>query len=336
MVKLAPRDIEKFIVNIPKNIRAVLLYGADNGLVTTRAKVIGRSRSMVGKFKYEKIKNDTSSLMDDLHSIKLFGEDLSKEKIALVEFSGVSIADPLLSIVKNTSYKGLLIFCAGELGTDSSLRKTFESSVNLAAVPCYLDDQLSLVKVIQQILKDSKISYEAGVLQLLTSCVPIGNRVLIINEVEKILLFLGDKTHILVKDLENYLVIQGEVSFDKLCYQLSLRESDGIDILLSKLQKQGHNLVQIIRMVIYHFNHIHQVKSLIDQKKSQQQAVATLFPPIFFKQQEKFNRSIKLWSKCQLIQMLKDLTDLELSAKQSAATAELLFKQMSISLKLTQ
>ena len=332
-MKIIPKDIDLFIKNIPEAINAILLYGVDSGLVNIRANSIINSYIMVGKFKYEQLKNNASSLLDCLHSIKLFDEDLSKKKLAIIECSGISIAEPILSIITNVKYKGLILFYAGELGTDSSLRKVFEKLPHLAAIPCYLDDQKSLVTIIQQVLKDYKITYESGVLQLLSNSLPCGNRVLIINELEKIVLFLGDKKNILVSDLENYLHKQGEISFDKLCYQLSLREVDEIEELLLKLLNQGHNLVQIIRMVIYHFNRLHQVKCLIEQGKSEQQSIASLYPPIFFKQVENFNKSLTLWKKEQLIKTLMDLTAIELSTKQNSTTALTIFKQMILMIK---
>jgi DNA polymerase-3 subunit delta len=331
-VKIAPKDIEQFIINIPKDIKAILLYGPDAGLIGIRAGIIEKSRNLVDKFKYEQIKNNPSQLLDKLHAIKLFGENLAKEKIALIECNGTSLVEPLLSIVKSGSYKGMLLFCASELGTDSSLRKTFESNQNLAAIPCYLDDQIGISRVIQQILKDRSITCGSGVMQILSTCVPFGDRALVINEIEKILLFLGGKKHILEVDLKDYLQTQGEVSFDKLCYQLSLREVDNTESLLIKLQNEGHNLVSIIRMIIYHFNRLYQVKYLIEQGKDPQQALSSLSPPLFFKQVNDFTRSLKLWKLDQLMQMLMQLSQLELSAKQTSMPANLMLKQMIASL----
>lgn len=95
-----------------------------------------------------------------------------------------------------------------------------------------------------------------------------------------------------------------------------------------KLQNDGNNLVSIIRVLIRHFFRLYQVKSLIMQGSSEAEAVASLSPPVFFKQVQDFNRSIKLWSDIELFDFLKDLNAIELMAKQNLSMAELALKKM--------
>ena len=321
------QDIEQFILNIPKNIKAVLLYGPDSGLVKTRVEVISKLRNIAGKFKYEQIKTNPSLFLDSLRSIKLFGEDLTQEKIALIECAGSSLAEPVLSIMKEANYQGLVVFFAGELGPESSLRRFFEASPHAATIPCYIEDQAAIARLIQQIFKQKQITCEAGLVQLLLNYIAVGNHSLILSEIEKILLFIGEKKHIIADDLKDYLQLQGEVSFDKLCYQLSLRELGDIELLLSNLQNEGHNLVSIIRMLMRHFNRLYQVKLLIEQGKTEQQALDSLIPSVFFKQVNDFSKSIKLWSKLQLIEFLQQLNNLELAAKTSAMPSGLMLRK---------
>ena len=331
MVKIAPKDTEQFITNIPKNIRAILLYGPDKGLVKIRTDTIIRSRNLADSFKYEEIKSTPSILLDNIRSIKLFGEDNNKEKIAVVECNGTTIVEPILSVIKKGEYQGLLIFYANELGTDSSLRKTFETGAHTAAIACYVDDKIGASRIIQQILKERKITCEFGVIQQLVESITLGNRLLIINEIEKILLFLN-KQHIKKADIQEHLINLPEISFDKLCYQTSLRLTNNIENLLIKLQDEGHNLVSIIRTVIRHFSRLYQVKNLIAQGKSEQQALSSLSPPVFFKQTAEFNQCLKLWTPVQLLHMLKQLNELELISKQKATLAKLLLKRILLGL----
>lgn len=330
-MKIAAKDIDQFIANIPKNIKAILLYGPDIGLAKIRAEFIKKSRNLAAKFKYDQIKNNPSLFLDSLRSISLFGEDLSKEKIAVIECSGTALNEPVLTVIKNGNYNGLLLFYAGELGPDSSLRKCFETNQNMAAIACYVEDQIAVSRILQQQFKQRQITCEAGLVQLLTNYIAIGDHALVLNEIEKIFLFLGEKKHIIIDDLKDFLQLQGEVSFDKLCYQVSLKQNNDIELLLDKLQNEGHNLVSIIRILMRHFNRLYQVKLLIDQGRNEQMALDSLHPNVFFKQINDFSRSIKLWSKIELIEFLKQLNDLELIAKQSPSLANLALRKAVIS-----
>lgn len=323
MVKIAAKDCDQFIAKIPQDIKAILLYGPDHGLSKIRADIIAKSYNLSDKFKYEQANSNV--LLDNLRAIKLFGENT--QKFSIIECSGATLGEPLLTIIKAGEYPGLLVFIAGELGTDSSLRKNFEKLSHTASVASYVDDKIGVAKIISQIFKEHKVTCETGLVQLLSASMTLGDRALIINEIEKILLFLSGKQHILISDLEQYLQSQGEVGFDVLCYQASLKQKDKIEQQLTALQLEGHNLVSIIRMLIRHFTRLYQVKSLIEQGNNQQQAIDSLSPPVFFKQSNDFTASLKLWDGTKLLNALENLNQLELNAKQTAIPADLMLRK---------
>ena len=77
-----------------------------------------------------------------------------------------------------------------------------------------------------------------------------------------------------------------------------------------------------------HFNRLYQVKHLIGQGKTEQQALDSLTPPLFFKQVNNFSHSLKLWTEVQLVDFLKRLNQVELAAKQTSIPADLMFKAL--------
>lgn len=327
-MKILAKDIEVFIKKIPSNIRAVLLYGPDSGLISIRRKIIETSFNLAGNFRYEDIKNNPAIILDSLSSIKLFGEDLSRNKVIVIESNSSSITESITNLITEGNYRGLLLFYAGDLGTDSGLRKYFEKGLNTASVPCYIDNQVGIIQIIEQQLKLKNISYKPDLPKFLVHYVPFGNRESILNEIEKISLFIGDKQTIAIDDLQSYLDMQGEINFDNLCYQISLKQNKNIELLLTKLQNEGHNLVSITRMVIRHFNRLYQVKLSINQGKSEKNALDSLVPNVFFKYMSDFSKSLSLWDENQLILFLKKLNEVELFSKKDPVIALLIFRKL--------
>ena len=139
---------------------------------------------------------------------------------------------------------------------------------------------------------------------------------------------MGEKKSISIDDFEIYLDAQGEVNFDKLCYQISLKQNKNIESLLIKLQNEGHNLISISRMVIRHFNRLYQVKSLINQGKSEKMALDSLVPNVFFKYQNDFSKSVNMWDENQLMCFLKKINEVELFSKQDPVVASLVFRKL--------
>lgn len=327
-MKVAPKDIDNFLKNIPKSIKAILLYGPDNGLVTLRTNYLVHSRKLVAEFNYDQVKNTPHIILNNFNSISLFDQKNSKEQIIKIECNNASINEAVSSFLKEHEFNGLLAFYTNELGTDSSLRRFFENDNNVAAIACYQDDQQSIIKIIQQSFRDKQINITADIVSILVNYIPIGDRMLIINEIEKICLFLADRKNLSKEDLSIYLELQGEISFDKLCYDVSLKKIRNSDSLVDKLLNEGHNVIAITRMLIRHFYRILQVKELIENGRNEQQALASLSPPVFFKQLHDFNNSLKLWSISEIKDLLKQLTKIELQSKQYSSPSALLLKNI--------
>lgn len=323
-MKIAPKDIEQFINNIPKNFKAILLYGPDPGLVKVRSDIIKASyHKNIEKLQYEQIKHNPSLILDSLRSINLFGENASDPKLLLIESNTSTISENIVELIREINYSGLLLFCAGDLGPDSSLRKNFEKEQNFAAIPCYIDDKLSVINIIEKQFKQKSLSYDRDLPAFLVNYIAIGNHQLILNELEKIFLFLEGKKHIKISDLEIYLELQGEINFERLCYQISLKKSANTELLLNKLQNEGHNLVSLIRIIIKHFDRLYQAKHMMKQGLTEKSALDRLTPPIFFKQVSDFCQSLKLWKEEDIISFLKKLNAIELLSKQNIILADL-------------
>lgn len=223
-MKIPPKDIEQFLKSIPANIKAILLYGPDAGLVKIRADQIKKFYSFAGNFNYEQVKDNPYILLDNLRSIGLFEAQSSQAKIIIIEASGTGISSKLKEFLEQEKFSGTLLFLAGDLGTDSALRKIFEANLKeVAAIPCYQDDIVAVSRLIQQFFKNKQVIIQPSAVQLILNSITLGDRIMILNELEKISLFLDGKKNITDKDLEDYLDLQGEINFDKLCYKMSLK-----------------------------------------------------------------------------------------------------------------
>lgn len=334
-MKIAVKDTDNFISNIPSTIKSILLYGPDSGITSIRANSIAKSHDIIAKYNFEQIKNNPFVLLDKFNSIGLFNNNSSKKKIIIIECSNTSINESYSNFLESTDFNGLIIFCAKDLGVDSSLRRYFEKNTSLAAIPSYHDDASSISKIIQQSFRNNKISYTSEVIPVLMNYITIGDRLLIINEIEKICLYFYEKKQISIDDLHQYLEQQSDVTFDKLCYKISLKQKNDIESYLLKLQNEGHNAVALIRMISRHFFRIYQAKHLIiQQNKTEQQAMESLSPPVFFKQVNDFSRSLKLWNIQDLQNFLEKLTYAELEVKKNSTTASLTLQNALLDIRM--
>lgn len=324
-MKIQTKEIDKFINNIPEDIKSILIYGVDEGQVKEKVQQVCKSRTVAAIYKYEDVKSSPGMVVDSLTSLSLFGENHEKEKIVIIEFNGASITDPLLSLIKKASFRGKILLVAGELGTDSTLRKNCEANQSSAVIACYADDIVSIMSIINKALLENNITMDNEAKKLFANSVSLGNRNIIHNEIDKLLLYLGKEKKIELRHINQYFNSLGAISFESLCYDLSLLKLDNIEKKIYSLQLDGNNLVTIIRAVNNHFNRLYQVKKILEVNNNLSQAITSLSPPVFFKYVTDFSASINLWGAKQLLRVISLLGELELSVKKNPNDANLIF-----------
>lgn len=326
-MKIANSEISVFLKNIPTSVKAILIYGPDASLVKLRAEYICKSRNLVGELEGQQVKSNPYLILDKLRSDGLFSFNQNKENIVIVNSSS-SVLDKEVATNIDKITQGILLFKAGDLGPDSTLRKFFESHKTASTIACYPDDSNEIQKIALQIFKKHNITIEAPAIHALLNYINTGSRALVINEIELIALFFAEQKSISTKDLDQYLETCSEINFDKLCFAMSSRQAEKSELFLKQLLAEGHTLVSIIRIVARHFFRLYQARSQVETGINEKQAVSSLSPPVFFKQLNNFTQALKLWHTEELINIIDSLNQLEFESKQTNNNSILLFKKL--------
>lgn len=331
-MKIATKDIDSFLNNIPAPIKSLLIYGPDYGQVTIRKNELKASREIVAEFSYEQIKDNPNIILDKFNSIDLFKPISKKQKLIFIDCQNSSINSAITKLISGNEFQDLVVFFAHELSSDSSLRKFFESNQYTASIACYQDTPIMVTKIAREYLKEKNININHDLISLLVNYLPQGDRLMLLSELEKLSLYLATNAKITADTITNYFKKTKEVTTERLCYLASLRQNNNFDILVEDLIDEGHNLISIIRALIWHFFRLYQTRLLIEQGKSEQQALDLLSPPVFFKQVNDFKNSLNLWTSKNLGLLLKELNFLELSSKKSPNIAAIKLKNIFVKL----
>src|SRR5690242_18090661 len=150
-MKVAAGQVDGFLRRPDAQIRAVLLFGPDAGLVRERADLLARSvcPDLKDPFRVAEVTgaaaaSDPARLADEMASISLMG---GRRVIRLRE-----AMDGAVRAVENALAApgdALLVAEAGELPGRSALRKLFENGPEAAAIGCYADSPKDLADVIR-------------------------------------------------------------------------------------------------------------------------------------------------------------------------------------------
>ncbi|MEL0323636.1 MAG: DNA polymerase III subunit delta, partial [Rhodospirillales bacterium] len=146
-MKVAPRDIERFLSTPPQELCSCLIYGEDAGQVRELAKKLAEAvvddlndPFRVTTLDISNLTADPSRLSDEQAAMPFGG---GRRLIRLRGITG-DHARLISETIQEPSGDGLIIAEAGPLRRDSAMVKMFEASKTGAAIPCYADEGRSL------------------------------------------------------------------------------------------------------------------------------------------------------------------------------------------------
>jgi DNA polymerase III subunit delta len=335
-MKIPFKQIESFVKTPDKAVRVILVYGPDDGLMRERAKTIGLSVVKdyndpfnVAVLSTDLLNGDPTRLNDEAGAISMMGGD----RLVRVEDAGDKLTVLIKDYLKNPFPQALVILEAGELGPRSSLRKLCEAAKNAAAIPCYIDDERDLARLIREAIPggidQDAVSWLAANIS--------GNRMKVRSELEKIITYKGDeKNAITLADVQACCGEAGARSLDDLVYNVGKQNAEKALQTYNQLLEEGVNFVVILRSLQNHFRRLHITKAHMETGMSSDEAMKFLQPPVFFKQEQDFRAQAMKWPMKSLDRVLNRLMDLEAQCKQTNAPAETLCAQAVLSISASK
>lgn len=328
-MKLTWKQIEPFVKRPDPAARVVLVYGPEDGLMRERAKTIGLSVVSdftdpfnVAVLSASQLADDPARLADEAHAISMMGGG----RLVRVEDAGDKLTTLIKAYLENPSTDNLVILEAGELGPRSSLRKLCESAPNAAALPCYVEDERDISRLIRESLQTEGMSIEPDAVQFLAGNIA-GNRARARSEIEKLVTYKGASGVITLEDVQAACGEAGDGSLDVLIY--SAAGGNVVDCLRTydRLLAEGVSFMAIIRSLQNHFRKLHFTKSCASNGEPLEAIMKKLNPPIFFKQENAFKAQVQRWTLPALEQISARLQTLEAQCKQTGAAPETLCSQ---------
>ncbi len=236
MVKIPKREIDSFCRAPGNVIRAVLIYGPDQGLVRERSNLLlggvvddPRDPFRVCDLTGEEAAKDPARLMEEAVSLSMTGG----RRVVRVRGVADSFAPTMAEVLKLPTGDTLILVEAGELAARSKLRAAFEKAKDAAALACYRDEGRDLEAVIADELSRQGITADGDARRLLASCLG-GDRMQTRNEIAKLALYVGPGQRATARDVENTVADSSFLSLDRIAHSVSSGNLDDLDRSLER------------------------------------------------------------------------------------------------------
>ena len=306
------------------SIRAVLIYGTDQGLIHERTQLLAKSivedlndPFRVSELTGSEIKSDPARLIDEASAQSLVGGD----RVVLVKLGGEDISKPLLQFLDEDLKSSLVILEANELTPRSPVRKLVEKSNNAGAIACYSDDLSALGSLIDTVMRENKKTINSDAKSYLINNLG-SDRMVSRGELEKLVTYAGAQAEINLEDAVAAVGDNGALSIDEIIYAVADGNRASLEKNLARAFIEGTSPIAVLRAAIRHYQRLHLASGHMRNGQSSGQAVNTLKPPIIFLVVDRFKRQLDRWPGEKIERALSVLTEAEINCKSTGLPAE--------------
>lgn len=317
MVALKGASIDRFIAQPDFSTRAILIYGPDSGLVRERAKALVKHAAgslddpfSISKLSDQDFTGDPARLADEAQTLSFTGT----RRVVWVSPAETGFTAAIELFLKSPSSDSIVIAEAGDIKPSGKLRKLFEKTAELTALPCYADDAGALNRLLQDELKTHELTItdeaKASLLAKLGA-----DRGLSRAEIQKLCLFAFEKQVIEVDDVEQVCGDVAAITLDKILDAVGTGQPKQLDELYAQLLIAGISPQQLISALNRHFIYLHHARVKAQSRRDIESTLRELRPPVHFKRKSAIKHQIAIWQESYLREALRLTADLELKSR---------------------
>ena len=288
------------------------MYGENDGIrddIKVKIKNFGRDAELINLFETEIIKNK-NILYENVINESLFNE----KKIIFIQSASDKIFNEIVESLE-INKKNIKIYIFSEnLDKKSKLRNLFEKEKNLAALPCYKDNERTLVDYLSKELK----GYAGLTGELINLIInnSNSNRKIIRSELVKIKSFFSAKK-INKNDLLELLNIKSDTNFEKIRDNILIGEKGLVNKLLSEIEILEEDTFFYLNNLNYRVLKLIEMQKANELYKNYEKMLDYIKPQIFWKDKPMYLKQLKKWNLVNLNKAAHKISEAEILMKKN-------------------
>jgi len=298
MVAVQPRSADRFAAAPPENVRLFLIYGSDAGAITERARRIETLALKEGggdrvlRLGSDELSSDPGRIADEAYAMSMFGgEPVISLRILDGRHNVIGALDALFERPPEAAW---VIVEAGELSPTSPLRKAFEAAEHAAALPTYGLEGAGLTSFIHAAIEEVGLAIEGDALELLAAGLA-GDRLATRSELEKLILYVGDRKVVTTADIEAVVGDTTESETDRIIDAALLGNHEELDTGLERLRAEGGSPSSLATLALRHLIHLQSLRLALDSGERADAVLRGARPPVNFRRKAAMEASLKRW-----------------------------------------
>ncbi|MDD4555851.1 MAG: DNA polymerase III subunit delta [Alphaproteobacteria bacterium] len=327
-------QIDKFLKQPDKNIRCVVIYGANEGLIAEhlRAFTLTVVQDVNDAFQVtylngSDVNSDVGLLFGEYNAQSLMGG----RRVVIIRDGDNNLTKHLKKLFAESNADNLLIITSESLNRKSSLVVLAEADESFACVPCYEDKDEDIYATARTTFINQKITITNEALQLL--CARLSNdRKSNLAEIDKLITYIGERRNVGVEDVLAIISDTSSSSIEDVCYFVASGDFEKSQKAYQRLLNENVEPISLIRTLYYHFDKMLNARASVDSGLSVDKAVSSLMPRIIFYRENAFKKQVSFWTRERILGAFDFLYKCERDCKTTNMPVEEIVGQMLLNI----
>jgi len=327
-------DVDRFIARPDPAQPIVLVFGPDAGLVRERVDKLVRGAVddpndpfALARIEADELTANPGRLYEEAHTVPLFGG----RRAVLVKAGSRNIAAAVESVIAEPSAECRIIIEAGDLKRNAPLRALCEKAKVAAALPCYVDSERDLGRLIDDELRSSNLAIGAEARAALLSLLG-GDRLASRNELRKLVLYAQGKERVDLADVLAVVSDASNLALDSVLDAAFAGRTGELEAEFAKTRAGGASPAVIISAAIRQVANLHKMRLAIDAGDAIEFVMKRGAPPVHFTRAKAVGEALRVWSAPRLLRAMAQLAEASLDARRNAPLAEAIAQRTLLSI----
>lgn len=319
-------QVENFIKKADEKIKAILVFGPNDGLVLDSVKRIARSicsdlndAFRVADLSGESVLEDVGKLYAEYNGQSLMGG----RRVVIVREISNQLTKEIRKMLDDSKSDNLLLMYASNFNKKSSLVQLAESSDDMACYACYEDKNADVYNM----LKVSGLTFNPDAIEFLCSRLS-NDRMINMSEIEKLKTYMGEAKNVTTDIIAKVISDQSNSSAENICYAAMGGDKNSAVKLYAKYAAEGNDSVSLMKAMERHVIKLLDCAAKVEKGNSIEKVVSSLTPKLMYYREEAFKSQLRKWSRDKIFSVLDLLYDAEKSCKTTGMPEDEIVERM--------
>ena len=323
-MNIKPEQVEGILKSLPPQIRGVVIYGSNEGMISTLSQQFVKAVSPdvydafhVSYLEMSDISSDVGTLYAEYNAQSLMGG----RRVVVIKEATNLLTKPLKEMLSSSRSDSLLVITSSSLKTKDSLAVMAKDESDFYGIGCYDDRDEDIATFASKFMSKNGFSIDNATFQLLCSRLS-NDRKISANELDKLITYMGNKKNIDISDIQTVISDTSASSQEDLCYFVAQGFTEKAVASYNRLVFEGEQPVSLIRTLSYHFMKLLDCAVKMEKGETADKVVFGMRPPLMFFRKNAFLSQLRIWNRMRIMNALALLYQTERECKTTDFPAE--------------